>query len=288
MQTVDFFTPVVDDPYDFGAIAAANALSDCYAMGAKPITALNIAAFPLKDLPLDTLHQILRGGADKTIEAEVAVLGGHTVDDKEPKFGLAVTGVINPKDLMTNSGGQAGDKLILTKPLGVGILTTAIKRGVLAHQERDQVVLHMKALNREAAEVAAEFKLRGATDVTGYGLLGHVHELAHASGLTAHLFSDRIPLLNDQVIRLAKDGVVPGGSRKNLAFIESWTEFESGVDEVMHLVLADAQTSGGLVLCVPPNKEAEVLGALDDRGLTAATIGELESGEAGHLKVHES
>ena len=285
VQTVDYFTPVVDDPYAFGAVAAANALSDVYAMGAKPVTALNIVGFPVGALDLDVLHRILRGGADKAIEAEVAIIGGHSIDDKEPKYGMAITGIVHPDRLLTNRAGADGDVLVLTKPLGVGVLTTAIKRGLLASEEIEAVVRHMSALNRGAAEAAGEAGVRCATDITGYGLLGHTHELAQASGLTATMYSGSVPLANPRAFDLAAAGIAPGGSRKNLAFAEPWTTFEDAVDPTWRLLLADAQTSGGLLLAVSPDRLDELLAGLERRATPAAVVGRLGAGEPGRLVV---
>lgn len=286
MQTVDFFTPVVDDPYDFGRIAAANALSDVYAMGGVPITALNIVGFPVGTLPLSVLHEILRGGADKAIEAEVAIIGGHSIDDMEPKFGMAVTGRVHPDRILTNAGGTAGDILVLTKPLGVGILTTAIKRGRLDEAETRAVVELMAALNRAAGEVAAEHGLRAATDVTGYGLLGHAHEMGLASGLSVEIEAGKVPLLTPRVLDLAAEGVVPGGSRKNLRFMEERADWDSAVGPALLQALADAQTSGGLLLAVPPAKLDGLLASLVRRGTpSAAPIGRLVAGVAGRVRI---
>ena len=288
VQTVDFFTPVVDDPYDFGAVAAANALSDVYAMGGRPVTALNLVGFPTDRLPIAILHEILRGGADKAVEAEVAILGGHSIDDAEPKYGMAVTGVVHPGRMLTNRAGAAGDLLVLTKPLGVGILTTAIKRGLLDPEATRDVVRLMTHLNRGASEAAIAHGLRAATDITGYGLLGHTHELALGSGLRAVLHGPSVPLFSPQVRELADQGVAPGGSRKNLLFIQQHTTFGEGVDPILRLILADAQTSGGLLLAVPPQKLSGLLASLVEHGTpAAAVVGRLEAGEPGSIEVRD-
>ena len=286
VQSVDFFTPVVDDPYDFGAVAAANAFSDIYAMGAKPITALNIVGFPVNSLSLEILREILRGGCDKAVEAGVAVLGGHSIEDAEPKFGMAVTGVVHPERVITNAGGRPGDVLVLTKPLGIGILTTGIKRGRLDPAEIRDVVELMTTLNRAAGEAAREAGAHAMTDITGYGFLGHTHELAHASGLAAHLGDDAIPLLTPRVTELAEAGVVPGGSKKNLAFIESRTTFDQAIPPVRRLILADAQTSGGLLVAVAPERAGSFCRRARELGVpVAVVVGRLVEGEPGRLVV---
>lgn len=287
MQTVDFFTPVVDDPYDFGAVAAANALSDIYAMGAEPFLALNIVGFPADGLDMGILHDILRGAGDKCVEAKVAVVGGHSIDDKEPKFGLAVTGRVHPERLWLNRGGKPGDVLVLTKPLGIGILTTALKRNLITREETSAVVAQMAALNRSAMEAAREVEVNGVTDVTGFGLLGHLYEMAVASGVEAEIDADAVPvLLKGRVRELAQAKVVPGGSNKNLAFAMPHTTFSDNVDETTRVILADAQTSGGLLLSLPKEKAGALVAGLTARGtFAAAIIGRLRSGEAGRIHV---
>ncbi len=287
MQTVDFFTPVVDDPYDFGAVAAANALSDVYAMGAEPFLALNIVGFPADGLDMGILHDILRGAGDKCVEAKVAVVGGHSIDDKEPKFGLAVTGRVHPGRVWLNSGGRPGDVLVLTKPLGIGILTTALKRGLITREETAASVAQMAALNRSAMEAAREVGVNGATDVTGYGLLGHLYEMAVASGVEAEIDAEAVPvLLKARVRELAEAGAVPGGSIKNLAFAHPHTTFSDTVDETDRVILADAQTSGGLLLSLPEEKAGALVAGLTARGSpTAAIVGRLRSGEPGRILV---
>lgn len=287
MQTVDFFTPVVDDPYDFGAVAAANALSDVYAMGAEPFAALNIVGFPANGLDMGILHDILRGAAEKCIEARVAVVGGHSIDDKEPKFGLAVTGRVHPDRVWLNSGGKPGDALVLTKPLGIGILTTALKRDLVTRDEIAVIVAQMAALNRSAMEAAREVGVSGSTDVTGYGLLGHLYEMAVASGVEAEVDAKAVPvLLHERVRQLVEAKVVPGGSNRNLDFAQPHTTFSDDVDEPTRVILADAQTSGGLLLSLPEAKAGELVAALTARGtLAAAIIGRLRSGEPGRIHV---
>jgi len=286
VQTVDYFTPVVDDPYDFGAVAAANALSDIYAMGAEPFMALNIVGFPVNDLPLSVLQDILRGGADICVRAGVSVVGGHSIDDPEPKFGLAVTGRVHPDRILKNDTARAGDLLVLTKPLGIGILTTAVKRGLLDAEETRRAVALMTVLNREASEAAREVGVSAATDVTGFGLLGHLLEVARGSGLRAVVACDAVPLLSERVLSLAHDGVVPGGSRKNLAYVSQSAAFDPSLTEDERIVLADAQTSGGLLLAVDPERAAELVRALEARGTpAAAVVGRLEDGAPGSLEI---
>jgi selenide,water dikinase len=287
VQTVDFFTPVVDDPYDFGAVAAANALSDIYAMGGEPFIALNIVAFPEGALDMSILHEILRGAGDKCVEAGVAVLGGHSIDDKEPKFGLAVTGRVHPERVWLNSGAKAGDVLVLTKPLGVGILTTAVKRDRLSPPEIAAVVAQMATLNRGAADAARKVGIHGSTDVTGYGLLGHLYEMALASGLEAEVWAAAVPvLLHERVRELAEARVVPGGSNNNLAFAAPHTTFDEDVAALDRIILADAQTSGGLLLTLPEERAAALVAELEAiKAPAAVVIGRLAAGTPGRLHV---
>ena len=283
VQTVDFFTPIVDDPYDFGAIAAANALSDIYAMGAKPLTALNLVAFP-KDGPLEVLGEIMRGGAEKAGEAGVVVIGGHSVDDKEPKYGMAVTGVVHPDKLALKAGARPGDALVLTKPLGTGIISSAIKAGRAPKEMIAAATRNMKTLNKSASEAMVEAGVRGATDVTGFGLLGHLHEMLHRSCVSGRLSLSAIPLIPG-VRELAKLGV-PGGSRANLKYVSEKISWAGGITEEEKLVLADAQTSGGLLIAVAPDKLDALMQGLAARGVeTRATIGEVVEGEGGRISV---
>jgi selenide,water dikinase len=271
VQTVDFFTPVVDDPYDFGRIAAANAFSDIYAMGARPLTALNIVAFPSGVLPLEYLGRILQGGAETARLASATIVGGHTIDDPEPKYGLAVTGILKPGDEMTNSAALPGDHLVLTKPLGTGIIATAIKQGKAAADVVAAATASMAYLNRGASEVAREHGVRGATDVTGFGLLGHVSELCRASGVGVDLWFDRLPFLPGAV-ELVRGGVAPGGTRRNLEYVQGWTAFDGDFEPWQRLLCADAQTSGGLVLCVSPEHVEAVVHGLRERSTPAAAV----------------
>jgi len=284
VQTVDFFTPVVDEPYWFGAIAAANALSDVYAMGGRPLTALNIAGFPAGTLPLDVLAEILRGGSDKAREAGVTIVGGHTVDDTEPKYGLAVTGLVHPDRIITNAGGRDGDLLVLTKPLGSGIATTAIKQDKASPGLTDEVIAVMATLNRAAAEAMVESNAHAATDITGFGLLGHLAEMAAGSRLAATVSAGTVPILTG-VMELAEQGVVPGGTWRNLASLDGRLVFDPAVPEPLRLVLGDAQTSGGLLIAIDPDTCPALLNGLRRRDVTGAVIGRLRRGEEGAITV---
>ncbi len=276
VQTADFFTPIVDDPYAFGRIAATNALSDVYAMGATPVSALNLVAYPLETLGPELLHEILRGGADAAAAAGVAVIGGHSIDDPEPKYGMAVTGVVDPSALLTNAGGQAGDALVLTKPLGAGAVATAIKRGLADSDLVARAVEVMTALNDRAAEQARTAGAHALTDVTGFGLLGHVHELASASGVAAEIDAAAVPALDGVLELLETDAAVAGGSRRNRADAEGFTRFDDAVPEPRRRLVCDAMTSGGLLAAVPAARAGEVDGAL---------VGRLVGGEAGAISV---
>jgi selenide,water dikinase len=271
VQTVDFFTPVVDDPYDFGRIAAANAFSDIYAMGGRPLTALNIVCFPSGVLPLESLASILQGGAETARLAGATIVGGHTIDDPEPKYGLAVTGVLEPGQQMTNAAARPGDVLILTKPLGTGVISTAIKQGSAEDEAVAAAIVSMATLNREGAAVARAYNAHALTDITGFGLLGHLGELCRASGVAAEVWYDRLPLLS-QAEMLAKQGVVPGGTRRNLEYVEPWTVFDPRLEPWQSLLCADAQTSGGLVLAVPPESAPGAVDALAAAHTPAAAV----------------
>lgn len=280
IQTVDFFTPIVDDPYWFGAIAAANSLSDVYAMGGTPLTALNILCFPIKELPGAMLADILRGGADKMREAEVHLAGGHSVDDVEPKYGLSVTGTVHPDRIATNAGARAGDVLVLTKPLGTGILATAAKRDALDADTLRLACETMGTLNRAAAEamqavgIGTDAPVHAATDITGFGLLGHLSHIARASGVALRLDSRAIPLL-PRARELAAAGYTTGGGSANAAYLESLVTFAGTVPADLRAVLLDPQTSGGLCIAVAPSHLSALLGELEARGVeTRAVIGE--------------
>lgn len=285
VQTVDFFTPVVDDPRQFGQVAAANALSDIYAMGGRPLFALNIVAFPTRDLPLAVLEEILRGGGEKAAEAGIPIVGGHSIDDREPKYGLVVTGVLGPEGPLTNNAAVAGERIVLTKPLGSGILTTALKRDRLDAAGIERVVRIMTHLNHGAAQAAREAGVRAATDVTGYGLLGHLREMAVASGLSARIHASAVPLLPG-VLELAAEGVFPGGSQRNLDTAAAHVRYAAGVSTPQRMALADAQTSGGLLLGVAPENLDRLLGALEANHTPArAVIGEFITGDPGTIDI---
>lgn len=271
VETVDFFTPVVDDPYLFGAIAAANALSDIYAMGAKPLFALNIVGFPVKRLDLQVLRDILHGAQDKAAEAGISVLGGHTIEDTEPKYGMVVTGSVHPDKIWTNSGARDGDVLILTKPIGTGIYSTALKQGLLSDNQADIVFRLMSTLNKTSAETLHSFTVHACTDITGFGLIGHLLEMTRASHADAELQATDIPYLSD-VFQLIGSGVVPGGTRNNLAYVNDWVTWPGNFDEIQKLAICDAQTSGGLLAALPADDAAEAINALHLNGVTGAII----------------
>ncbi len=274
VQTVDFFTPIVDDPYEFGRIAAANALSDVYAMGATPVSALNLVAFPVQTLGADVLAEILRGGAAIAAEAGVAIIGGHSIDDPEPKYGMAVTGLVHPDRVLTNAGGQPGDALVLTKPLGAGAVATAAKHGLPAPVT--EAIAVMTTLNRDAAAAARRAGAHGLTDVTGFGLLGHLHELAQASGLAAELDAAAVPAIAGVLPLLAdpEERALAGGTRRNREYAAAFTTFAPGVSETRRWLLSDAMTSGGLLAALAPERAGEVPGPV---------IGHLAAGPAGQV-----
>jgi cysteine desulfurase NifS/selenium donor protein len=271
VQTVDFFTPIVDDPYQFGAIAMANSLSDIYAMGGKPLFALNIVAFPSNRLPMSVLEAILMGAQEKASEAGIIIAGGHTVDDNEPKYGLAVTGVIHPTKILKNNTAQVGDVLILTKPLGTGILSTALKKGVLNPQSTERLVSTMAALNKSAAEVMQNFRVNAVTDITGFGLTGHLLEMMKGSQTSAILYFNQIPFLPG-VTDLLTTNVVPGGTRDNYAYTLLYIDYPSNLSEGKRLLLNDAQTSGGLLISLPQKSSKKFLENLKDKGVEEARI----------------
>lgn len=260
VQTVDFFAPIVDDPYLFGQIAAANALSDVYAMGGEPLTALNIVAYPADRLPIELLSEILRGGQDKVHEAGAVVVGGHSILDDEPKFGLAVTGRVHPARILTNAGARVGDRLVLTKPLGSGVLSTVMKRGQIAEEHANTLYATMAALNREPARVAVALGVRCATDVTGFGLLGHASHIARASRVTLRIDVARLPLLpgvRDAVGR----GVRTGGAERNESWLAPFVEWGAVSDDDRAIVV-DPQTSGGMLVAVPADRVADYLSSV--------------------------
>jgi selenide,water dikinase len=283
--TVDFITPVVDEPEAFGAIAAANALSDVYAMGGEPMVALAVAGFPDDKLPKSVLERIFRGGRDKCAEAGCAIVGGHTVLDPELKYGLAVLGKVDPERALLQTRARAGDVLVLTKPIGTGVAAQALKAGRLSADEIARAVALMTTLNKAAKDAALACGARSATDVTGFGLLGHLHNLASASGVSARVTASAVPVL-DFARDLAQAGVVPGGTKRNLRWLEPKTRFAAAIDEPTKILLCDAQTSGGLLIAVPRERAAELVAELGRRGTPAAAeIGELAAGEAGALEV---
>lgn len=284
VQTLDFFTPIVDDPYSFGQIAAANAISDIYAMGGQPLTALNIVAFPISTLDKHILSEILRGAADKVKEAGVTLVGGHSIDDKEPKFGLAVTGLVHPDKVRANAGAQIGDRIILTKPIGVGILTTSIKKEMLSSEEMDRVVQVMSTLNKRAAEIMEPYEVHACTDVTGFGLMGHSLEMAKASSAGIQIHAEKVPIL-PRVRELAEQGFVPGGTKNNYAHVEQDVLFPENMDQIHRWILCDAVTSGGLLIAVPEEQADQLLHDLIKDGVEAAQIGEVTERAIGKITV---
>ena len=278
VETVDFFPPVVDDPFVFGEIAAANSMSDIWAMGAKPLFALNLVGFP-KALPLDLLGKILAGGQSKAEEAGIPILGGHSIDDPEPKYGMAVTGVVHPKKVLTNAGAKVGDALILTKPLGTGIGTTAIKRKLASEALVSRLVDVMRTLNKKGGEVFASGKVQvnALTDVTGFGLLGHLGEMMAGAKRRAVISLDRIPIL-EGVPDLARQGVVPGGSKSNLEYVAPYVEFPDGLTDDVKITLADAQTNGGLLAAVPFKDVGKALKLLGKANVPGYVIGAVVQG----------
>ena len=284
LLTVDFFTPIVDDPYDFGRIAAANSLSDIYAMGGRPLTAMNLLAFPCSLGP-DVVGEVVRGGAEKVREAGAVIVGGHTIDDKEPKFGLSVMGIVQPERVVRNLGALDGDALFLTKPVGTGIMATAIKNGLETEQTARDVIESMAMLNRLACEAMVEVGVRAATDVTGFGLIGHVHEMASASGVSAWLDVAAVPVF-DRAFGYAADGVIPGRTNDLLAWAAEFTDWRAEQDaETWLRVLLDPQTSGGLLMAVAPERADALADALASRDVLAARIGGIAAGEAGRISL---
>lgn len=286
VQTLDFFTPIVDDPYTYGQIAAANSLSDVYAMGGLPITAMNVVGVPLEHLSLKVVNEILRGGADKVAEAKCVLAGGHTVQNPEPLYGLSVTGLVHPDRLITNSGAFVGDLLVLTKPLGTGILSTATKRGLDVGTLGETAISLMATLNTPGAPIAREGLSKGGTDVTGFGLLGHLGAVARESGVTAQVDHRAVPAIGKRVLQLIEEDCVPGGTRANLKAAEPTTRFGDEVPAAFRLLLADAQTSGGLLLAVPPAHLDEVQALLKEEQVPCAVvIGEMTAASDVHIAV---
>ncbi len=284
VATLDFFTPIVDDPFDFGRIAAANALSDVYAMGGRPLFALNLLSFPRKLLATGLAEEIVRGGAHKAREAGIPVLGGHSIDDNEPKYGMVAVGEADPANMLSNDRARVGDDLVLTKPLGSGIVATAIKAGACPADVVHRAVETMAHLNRNASEAALRAGARAATDVTGYGLTGHLGNMLRASGVSARVDSASVPVL-DGVVPLIEAGYVPGGTRRNQGDSEEWVVHEGDVTEIMRILLADAQTSGGLVIASSPRRTPELIADLAARGERGVVFGKVTRGPAGRITV---
>lgn len=283
VQTVDFITPIVDDPYRFGRIAAANALSDVYAMGAKPLFALNLVGFPVKTLPMGVLGEILRGAAHKVAEAGIQILGGHSIEDFEPKYGLSVTGVVHPARVVRNSTARPGDRLILTKPLGLGIITTAGDRA--GPEALERAIAVMETLNAAASGVMTEVGVTACTDVTGFGLLGHLYEMVTASGVGAVVTAISVPIL-PEAEKLASEGVAPAGSHSNLAYLEDRVAWGRAATKTRKILLSDAQTSGGLLIAVPAAKSRKLLKRLHEAGVTEAVeIGGIVTDQSAMIKI---
>jgi len=288
IQTIDFFTPIVDDAYTFGQIAAANALSDVYAMGGRPLTALNLLCFPMELLTISVLEEVLRGGIDKINEADVALIGGHSVDDAELKYGLSVTGTVHPDRLVTSGGARPGDRLILTKPIGTGIISTANKQGKATEKLVDQIARSMMSLNRIACELMIETGVNACTDITGFGLLGHAAQMAEQSQVGLVFQLETVPLF-PQVTDLARLGLCPGGLFRNKTYYANRVTFEQEVDEHLQNVLFDAQTSGGLLISLESDKASRLLDRLHEAGVTEASlIGEVTEEPVGGIVVRQA
>lgn len=285
VQTVDYITPVVDDPYSCGLIAAANSLSDIYAMGATPLFALNIVGFPVGSLPLSILGEIFRGGADKVREAGASIIGGHSTDDPEPKYGLVVTGLIDPAKIFKNSTALIGDDLVLTKPLGIGIITTGIKRDKVTQPTIDAVIALMAALNKDASEAMVSVGAHACTDVTGFGLLGHLHEMTAGSKAGARVSLSKVPVLSE-TWELIQEGICPGGTRRNYESLQGAIVWNPEIRQEAQLILCDAQTSGGLLIAVPKDRTTALIQRLRERETPAsALIGEIIEDPDGRIWV---
>lgn len=271
IQTVDFFPPVVDDPYTFGQIAATNALSDVYAMGGRPTLAMNLLAFP-SCLPLEAVGDILAGGASKVTEAGAVIAGGHSIDDQEPKYGLCVTGLVHPDRILTNSGAREGDILVLTKPLGTGILSTAAKAELLEQGDYDRMVALMTTLNKYAAQAAVPLCPSACTDVTGFGLVGHVKEMAEGCGRTIELWAGKVPIV-PAALSLARDGIIPAGAYRNMDFARDDTRQEAGIPQEVVDCMYDPQTAGGLLVSLPEARVPELLRRMEGEGVPAVPVG---------------
>ena len=300
VQTVDYITPIVDDPYDYGAIAAANALSDIYAMGARPIIALNLVGYPVKTLPMSTLGEILRGGADKVVEAGASLLGGHSIEDHEPKYGLTVSGLVPPDRVITKRGAQPGDLLVLTKPLGIGVITTGIDRQLVDDETAQEATDWMLKLNQEASEAMQIISpltgfgtgpssglstgVHAATDVTGFGLLGHLHEMLSSSSIGASIELSKVPILS-AAWELAAQDCFPEGSHNNHRYLVDFVDYNASISREGALLLCDAQTSGGLLMAVSPDKADDLLTALEGTLTPGTLIGEFVSENPGRIQV---
>ena len=285
IQSVDFFTPVVDDPYSFGQIAVVNALSDIYTMGGKPLTAMNIVCFPTESMDISVLQTILQGGASKMVEAKVILLGGHSIDDTELKYGLSVTGTINPKKLLTNSGAKIGDKLILTKPLGIGIISTALKQGLADKETVAKITKSMLTLNDKASELMQEVRVHACTDITGFGFIGHTVPLVQNSRVGINIDLAALPVF-PEAIEFARQGIGPGGLQRNREFYSPHLRISGNVPKYMLDILFDPQTSGGLLISLAPAKAERLLGKLKQAGVTdAAIIGEVVKEPVGVITV---
>jgi selenide, water dikinase len=269
--TTDFFPPVCSDPYEFGQIAAANSISDVYAMGGDPVVALNIMMFPAATLPMEAYAEIIKGGADKAAEAGVRIIGGHTIDDSPPKYGLAVVGYVHPEKIITNAGARPGDLLILTKPIGTGIILAGQRLGLATVRDIDEAKRQMKLLNRSAAVVMKKFNVRGATDITGFGLAGHALKLARASKVSVTIDMKQVHLIGE-TYRIIDEGCIPGAAFRNLDYAEADTSFEPGIDYNLKMLAFDAQTSGGLLICSPDDKGEQIVAELREAGLIDSSV----------------
>ncbi len=286
VQTVDFFTPIVDDPYEYGQIAAANAISDIYAMGGRPLFALSIISFPTDKLPMSILEEIIKGGVDKAREAGIEIIGGHSIDDPEPKYGLCVTGIVEQDKVVRNDRARVGDLLILTKPIGTGIISKAIKTGDASDDHIKEAVRVMTFLNKGASEAMVEVGVKAATDVTGFGLLGHLYGMLKGSGVGAKIKSSSIPIIQG-VYSYAKKGFIPGGTKDNLAFVEKNVIWDDSISQETQYILSDAQTSGGLLISCPKGKKETLVDLLNEAGcLAVAEIGEVVDDKENRIWVN--
>lgn len=283
IQSLDFFTPIVDDPYDFGRIAAANSLSDIYAMGGKPIFALNVTCFPTDDLPLEVLHEILRGGSDIAKQAGIPILGGHSIKDKEPKYGLVVSGIVNKKQIIRNNNAQINDNLILTKPIGTGIISTAIKKQVASKNDIKNIVDIMTDLNSKGSKAMNQTIINACTDITGYGLLGHLKEMCESSKVQANINFEKIPLI-ENTMNFAKENIIPGGTKRNFEYLNDFLNFKTKIPKFKKLIMSDAQTSGGLLISVSKENTDCLIDALNkQKCLSSSIIGNISKKESNYL-----